>query len=207
VTLKVVEGFSPQLLDALLTGRLDLAVMTNPPRTTVLQATPLTSEPLLVLAPPGTRGTRQAFSLTELCRTPLIITAGIRTLVDQQLAGYGGGLAIDAIVDSVEAIRRLLLSGTGMTIMPVSTFHDEIRDGRLAAYPVEDANLHRLLILSRPIAKGRSAGIDEMEHIVRDEMTKLMRQGLFRMPAPVAPSPASTQAAKKSKKAARRRRH
>ncbi len=51
VTLKVVEGFSPQLLDALLAGRLDLAVMTNPPRTTALALTPLCSEPLVVLSP------------------------------------------------------------------------------------------------------------------------------------------------------------
>src|SRR5437762_9647752 len=53
VTLKVVEGFSPYLLDSLLTGRLDLALMTNPPRTTALTLTPLCSEPLVVLSPPG----------------------------------------------------------------------------------------------------------------------------------------------------------
>ena len=107
VTLKVVEGFSPQLLDALLTGRLDLAVMTNPPRTTALALTPLCSEPLMVLSPPGARGTRHAFSLAELCATPFIITVGLRTLVEQQLAAFGVALRVEAEVDSVEAIRRL----------------------------------------------------------------------------------------------------
>jgi LysR family nitrogen assimilation transcriptional regulator len=85
VTLKVVEGFSPQLLDALLTGRLDLAVMTNPPRTTALALTPLCSEPLVVLSPPGARGTRNA--CWRSLRQPFIVTVGIRTLVEQQLAG------------------------------------------------------------------------------------------------------------------------
>jgi LysR family transcriptional regulator, nitrogen assimilation regulatory protein len=183
VTLKVVEGFSPQLLDALLTGRLDLALMTNPPRTTALTLTPLCSEPLVVLSPPGARGTRHAFSLAELCATPLIMTVGIRTLVEQQLAGFGGGLSVEAVVDSVEAIRRLLISGVGMTIMPVSAFHDEIRTGKLVAYPIEEANLHRILILARPVAEGRSAAIDEIEHIVRGEMAALIQAGIFRMPA------------------------
>jgi LysR family nitrogen assimilation transcriptional regulator len=183
VTLKVVEGFSPQLLDALLTGRLDLAVMTNPPRTTALALTPLCSEPLVVLSPPGTRGTRHAFSLPELCGTPLIVTVGLRTLVEQQLAAFGVELRVEAEVDSVEAIRRLLLSGIGMTIMPVSAFQDEIRAGQLAAYPVEDANLHRILILGRPVAEARSAAIDEVEHIVRGEMAGLLQEGFFRLPA------------------------
>jgi len=183
VTLKVVEGFSPQLLDALLTGRLDLALMTNPPRTTALTLTPLCSEPLVVLSPPGARGTRHAFSLAELCATPFIMTVGIRTLVEQQLAGFGGGLRVEAVVDSVEAIRRLLISGVGMTIMPVSAFHDEIRAGRLAAYPIEEANLHRILILARPVAEVGSAAIDEIERIVRGEMADLIQAGFFRMPA------------------------
>ncbi|HTP45468.1 MAG TPA: LysR family transcriptional regulator [Casimicrobiaceae bacterium] len=183
VTLKVVEGFSPQLLDALLTGRLDLAVMTNPPRTTALALTPLCSEPLVVIAPPGVRGTRHAFSLAELSGTPFILTVGLRTLVEQQLASFGVALRAEAEVDSVEAIRRLLVSGVGMTIMPVSAFHEEIRAGQVVAYPVEEANLHRILILARPVAEARSAAIDEIEHIVRAEVADLLQAGFFRMPA------------------------
>ena len=182
VSLQVVEGFSPKLLDALLTGRLDLAVMTNPPCTTALALTPLCSEPLVVLSPPRARGTRQAFSMAELCGTPLILTVGIRTLVEQQLGGFGAGLRVEAVVDSVEAIRRLLISGVGMTIMPVSAFHDEICTGQLVAYPIEDANLHRILILARPVAEVRSAAIDEIEHIVRGEMADLLQTGIFMMP-------------------------
>ncbi len=137
----------------------------------------------MVLSPPGARGTRHAFSLAELCATPFIITVGLRTLVEQQLAAFGVALRVEAEVDSVEAIRRLLISGIGMTIMPVSAFHDEIRTGQLAAYPIEDANLHRILILARPVAEARPAAIEEIEHIVRGEMASLVQAGTFRMPA------------------------
>ena len=110
------------------------------------------------------------------------MTDGIRTLVEQQLAGFSGGLRVEAVVDSVEAIRRLLIAGVGMTIMPVSAFHDEIRAGQLIAYPIEEANLHRILILARPVAEAHSAAIDEIEHIVRGEMARLIQAGTFRMP-------------------------
>lgn len=182
VTLKVVEGFSPQLLDALLTGRLDLAVMTNPPRSPALSLTPLISEPLMVFSPPGARGMRPAFSLAELSRTPMILTVGIRSLVEQQLASFGIGLRVEAEVDSVEAIRRLLVAGVGATIMPVSTFHAELRARRVVAHPIEDANLHRILVLARQSAEAPPAAIAEIEHVVRGEMSVLLEAGLFRLP-------------------------
>lgn len=182
VTLKVMEGFSPQLLDALLTGRLDVAVMTNPPRAPALSLTPLISEPLVVFGPPGARSGARSFSLAELSRTPMVMTVGMRAIVDGQLASFGTGLRIEAEVDSVEAMRRLLVSGVGMTVMPVSTFHAEVRAGRLAAYPIERANLHRILVLARPLIEVRSAAIDQIERIVRSEMTALLDAGLFTLP-------------------------
>ena len=182
VTLKVMEGFSPQLLDALLTGRLDLAIMTNPPRSPALVLTPLISEPLLVISPPSTRGTARPLSLAELARTPMVITVGLRNVIDEQLAAFDSALKVEAEIDSIEAIRRILLAGGGSTLMPVSTFHAEIASGALTASPVADANLHRILVLARPLAESGSAAIDEIEHIVRTEMSALLDAGLFRLP-------------------------
>jgi LysR family nitrogen assimilation transcriptional regulator len=191
VSLKLVEGFSPQLLDALLAGRLDLAVMTNPPRSPALTLTPLISEPLVVVSPPQARGTRAAYSLAELSRTPLILTDGLRAVAEEQLAAFGVSLRIEAEVDSVEAIRRLLLSGVGVTLMPVSAFHAEIAARRLAAQPVEGANLHRILVLARPVAESRPGAAAEVERIVRGEMTALLQAGLFKLPAPRPRRPVS----------------
>ena len=182
VTLKVMEGFSPQLLDALLTGRLDLAIMTNPPRSPALVLTPLISEPLLVISPPSARGTARPLSLAELARTPMVITVGLRNVIDEQLAAFDSALKVEAEIDSIEAIRRILLAGGGSTLMPVSTFHAEIASGALTASPVADANLHRILVLARPLAESGSAAIDEIEHIVRTEMSALLDAGLFRLP-------------------------
>jgi LysR family nitrogen assimilation transcriptional regulator len=187
VSLKLVEGFSPQLLDSLFSGKLDLAVMTNPPRSPALALTPLISEPLLVISPPQARGTRPAYSLAELSRTPLILTGGIRALVEEQLAAFGTALKIEAEVDSVEAIRRLLLSGVGATIMPVSAFHDEIVARRLAAHPVEGANLHRILVLARQAEETSSAAVGAIERVVRGEMAALLQAGLFKLPAAASP--------------------
>ncbi|MCX7153887.1 MAG: LysR family transcriptional regulator [Proteobacteria bacterium] len=204
VTLKVMEGFSPQLLDALLTGRLDLAIMTNPPRSPALVLTPLISEPLLVISPPSTRGTARPLSLAELARTPMVITVGLRNVIDEQLAAFGSALKVEAEIDSIEAIRRILLAGGGSTLMPVSTFHAEIASGALTASPVADANLHRILVLARPLAESGSAAIDEIEHIVRTEMSALLDAGLFRLPGakPARAAPAGKTALRRKRQSA-----
>ena len=103
-------------------------------------------------------------------------------MIDEQLASFGAQLRVEATVDSVEVIRRLVLAGIGTTIMPVSAFHAEIAAGSVVACTIEGANLHRILVLARPLAPTRSAAIDEIERIVRAEMTELLDAGLFRLP-------------------------
>jgi hypothetical protein len=65
----------------------------------------------------------------------------------------------------------------------VSAFHSEIASGNLAAYPVEGANLHRILVFARPRSEARSAAADELERVVRAEMAALAEAGLFQLPA------------------------
>ena len=166
IELKVVEGFTPQLLDALLAGRMDLAVMTNPPRSPALSLVPLFSEPLVVVSAPAARGLRPAYSLAE-----------------EQLAGVGATLRVESEVDSIEAIRRLLLAGAGATLMPVSTFQADIEARRLAAHPVEDANLHRIVVLARPAGNARAGASGAIERVVRAEVTRLEQAGCFKLPA------------------------
>jgi LysR family nitrogen assimilation transcriptional regulator len=182
VSLKVTEGFSPQLLDALLTGRLDIAVMTNPPQSPALRLEPLISESLVVIGPPGARGAVQSFSVAEVSRTPFIITVGMRAIIDEQLKDFGAALRVEAEIDSIEAIRRLLVAGLSWSLMPISAFHAEITGGQLACYPVEGANLHRILVLARPKGEARSAAAEEIERIVRAEMAALREAGLFQLP-------------------------
>jgi hypothetical protein len=98
----------------------------------------------------------------------------------------------------------------GTTVMPVSAFHAEIAAGSAVAYTVEGANLHRLLVLARPVAKTRSAAIDEIERIVRAGMTALHEEGLFRLPLPMVgrganPPPRRSATTRKLRRPARRR--
>ena len=203
VSLKVVEGFSSQLYDSLLTGQVDLAVLTSPAASRALRLLPLLSEPIVVLTPPVPRGSRRFYTLPELAKTPVVTTEAIRSIVDEQLARYGARLNVEAEVDAVEAIRRLLLRGIGPAVMPLSTFHDDVREGRIAAFQIADANVHRILMVGLQAERRAPAAVEEVSQIVAAETNHLFDLGLFSLPA--APADARVSRTPRSRKRTQRR--
>jgi LysR family nitrogen assimilation transcriptional regulator len=187
VSLKVVEGFSSQLYDSLITGRVDLAVLTSPAPSRALRLLPLISEPIVVLTSPEPRGARRFYTLPELSRTPVFTTEAIRSIVDEQLARYGSRLSVEAEVDAVEAIRRLLLRGIGAAVMPLSTFHDDISAGRIAAFQIADATVHRFLMLGLQAERSIPAAVEEVSQVLTAETNHLFDMGLFSLPAAHVP--------------------
>jgi len=178
LTLSVTEGTTPYLYENLLAGRSDLAILNNPPNSRAIRLLPLTSESLVVVAPMQPGSARRFYTLGELARTPVIVTKGIRAMVDEQIRDHGKRLTVDFEISSPEAIRQLLLRGIGPTIIPVSTFRDDIWAGRFAAYPIQDVNLHRMLALGH-IADGCSPSAQAVARLIQAEVIDLATQGVF----------------------------
>jgi LysR family nitrogen assimilation transcriptional regulator len=185
ITLKIVEWFSAQLYDALLTGRVDVAVLTNAPPSRALKLTPLFSEPIVVLEPPQSRGTRRFYTLPELSKTPIVTSEAIRRIVEEQISRYGWRLNVEAEIDAIEAIRQLLLRGSGTSVLPISAFHDDIEKGKIAAYPIADANVHRILALAQQAERTPPAAVEEVSQIVASEMNALFDMGVFSVPSSI----------------------
>lgn len=182
ISLKVVEGFSNQLYDWLLAGRADVAILTNPANSRAIKVTPLNSEPIVVFAKRAGRASRRYLTAAELARTPVISTEAIRIIADEQLQRHGAGINVESEIDAVEAIRRLVLRGTSMALMPVSTFHEDLAARHMTAWPIVDANIHRILTLAQRAERGPSAAIDEVAQIVAAEVRALGDDGVFGLP-------------------------
>lgn len=199
INLKVVDGFSNQLYDWLQAGRADVAVLTNPVNSRTIKMTPLISEPIVVFAQAQERGMPRFLTAAELARTPVISTEAIRLIADEQLQRQRSRVRVEVEIDSVEAIRRLVLRGTSMALMPVSTFHDDVLAGHLTATPVADANIHRILALGLQAERRSSAAIDEVAQIMTAEVRALAEAGVFSLPRAAMSAP-STPQRKKTRK-------
>jgi len=179
ISLKVIDGFSNQLYDWLQAGRADVAVLTNPVSSRTVKVTPLISEPIVVFAKVQARASKRFFTVADLARTPVISTEAIRIIADEQLQRHRVHIRVEAEIDSVEAIRRLVLRGTSIALMPVSTFHEDVAAGHITAAPVADANIHRILTLGQQAERRPSAAIDEVVQIMAAEVRALSDDGVF----------------------------
>ena len=178
VTLRVVEGPSGVLHDGLLSGHLQAAILNNPPTHGSVHITPLISELLAVFTSPRSRRAPRSYTLNEIAATPIIVTAGFRAMVDDQIRTHGKRLTVQYEVDSVEAIRRILLRGSGFTILPVSTLRDDVEDGLLSASPIADISMHRMLALAY-LRDDLAPSVRAVVDAAHSEMTDLAAQGVF----------------------------
>ncbi len=183
VALRVVEGYSTILFDSLLAGQIDLAILMDPPASRALTLRPLVSEPIVVMYPPQAAPARRFITMEELAATPLIVTAAVRAIIEDRLRRVNLKPRIETEVGAIEAIRRLLLRGTGVTALPVSVFHDDVRAGRITACPIAGGDFHRMLYLAHPTKYRHTAAVEEMSQILVAETNAMIDLGVFAMPA------------------------
>ncbi|MFT8246850.1 LysR family transcriptional regulator [Roseomonas sp. BN140053] len=122
VEVVVETGNTPEMVRRVEEGGLDVAVVTMPvPRRRSLQLEPLVTDPLLALLPDAAAPSQGALSAAVLARFPLIMydTGGtVRRLVDEWLARAGAEPRIVMELDSIEAIKALVASGLGASVLP-----------------------------------------------------------------------------------------
>lgn len=133
--LAVSEGLSTSLLESLVAGRLDVAVLYNAAVTPDVEITALGREELLLVqpaaAPPGahadsadgTAPTAHA-TLAELSQLPLVIPSrpnAIRMHVEGALAQAGLSPTVAMEVDGIPSILELVAGGAGCAVLSRQT--------------------------------------------------------------------------------------
>lgn len=149
----VSTGNTPDMVAALLANEIDLAVATLPVPRPRLAVVATCSGPLVAIAPPG-----HPFAKAGAA-TP-------RALAAESLILYESGSATRAVVDrwfqrahlrphpamelaNVEAIKRLVAAGLGLSLLPKIAVAQEVRAGALVAIPPKPALARQLGLVHR----------------------------------------------------------
>jgi LysR family transcriptional regulator, nitrogen assimilation regulatory protein len=125
-SLSVTEGLSTSLQEALIAGRLDIALLYNPNSTLQLQVQTLLFEELFLIAPSTNRLVKKkaaTISLANIAKEPLIIPTrpnAIRMLVERELSSFGLTPSIMMEIDGVSAILDLVADGLGKAVLPMN---------------------------------------------------------------------------------------
>ena len=163
VNLRFFEGLSPRLRQLLVTGGVDVAVLSlNVDPAHLILGTTI-SEPISLVGCAGDPLLEGAFPLQlhELENLPIILSGirkeGIRDIVDRAL--LEAGLSLKNIVAEVETMfmaRPMVSRNLGYTISLESAAEVGIREGVLAARPIESLTLERVVARSAEHSPSRA---------------------------------------------------
>ena len=180
VKLTIREAFTPVLLDWLERGVVDIAIVTNPEPSRTLTMHTLLGEPFALMTP-ASRRLSQVVSLSELARVPVLMTTLHRGLVELQLAPLGGRLNVQSEIDSVDAIREMVLQGQGSTVMPVSVFTDPRAHPPVMMSVISGAPLNRILVMATRTKHEKNFALSMLKDVIVAELAELTQAGTFNL--------------------------
>lgn len=125
----------------------DLVVMGSPPQDPNLVAEPFLVDPLVAIAlSDHPLAAARAISPTQLVREPFLMrepSSETRNVIDRFFAGHGIEPATRLTTNSNEAIKRCVLAGLGLAIVPQQSVTLELEVGRLVVLDVAGLPLQR----------------------------------------------------------------
>lgn len=117
-TVTVVEGLSIRLREWLVAGRVDLALLFDPPPSPQLHQETLVREPLVLIS---VRELPGRMRLADAIQRPMVMPSGpnaLRQLLEQHTRPRGLSLQLVAEVDSVQTVLSLVARGVADTVLP-----------------------------------------------------------------------------------------
>jgi LysR family nitrogen assimilation transcriptional regulator len=178
------------VLEWLVIGRIDVAVLYNAPRTANVASEPLLQDELFLLGaaddpaglPPGPVRAKQ---LAEL---PMILPSGphgLRLVVDQVLGKAGIRLNPDIEIDAMPSTLNLVEKGLGYTILSYSSVHHLVKAGRIKTWSIIEPQLTRKLVLATSSQRPATVATRALTDMVRAQVRELVRQGSWHPEQPL----------------------
>ncbi len=182
VSLGVMEGFSGHVLEWLTTGLIDVAVLYNAPRTSVLAADALVTDELFLLGPssdPANLGNGPVPG-ARLAEVPLILPSrphGLRVLVDDFLGRAGVAPNVQVEIDAMASTISLVEAGLGYTILSYSCVHALIEAGRIRKWSIIEPTMTRTLVVATPTQRPVTKAARALMGFVRERVDMLVAEG------------------------------
>jgi DNA-binding transcriptional LysR family regulator len=147
IDVKLTTGATPQLLERLRSGALDIGLLTLPVDGADLTQFPVMREELLVVLPPSHKLARKRrLAPADLANQSWVLFergSSTRRVIDETFAAHGIRPRIVMETENPEILKALTVIGMGLTILPYQSLAREVRDRRLRVKRVEGVSMVR----------------------------------------------------------------
>jgi DNA-binding transcriptional LysR family regulator len=164
IELVVTTGTTTGVVERILRNEIDLGVVSLPISEHLLDVVPLRREPLVAIFP--SRLTRVPASVTPqyLLQHPLLLEfarAHVRALIIDWLAAGEAEPRPAMELDNLEAVKRMVASGLGASIVPAAAVSKEELNAGLIVRPLKPALVRTLALVQRR-DKPRDAALEQV---------------------------------------------
>lgn len=152
-TMTVVEGLSIRLREWLVAGRIDVALVFDPPASPQMQQETLLREPLVLIS---VQPVPKRMRLADVALRPLVMPSGpnaLRQLLEQHTRPRGLPLQLVAEVDSVQTVLSLVARGVGDTVLPLGAIRAWTYPQALNVATIHTPAMRNQLVLAVPTAR------------------------------------------------------
>jgi DNA-binding transcriptional LysR family regulator len=196
VEIVVKEGYSATLMESVMSGQLDAAVVNRVAEPSGILATPIIDERLwVIVGAASTFNPKQRVTLAQISEMNLIVPTsenGLRSLIDRQAQAQGINLKPRVALDGLLPIIDLVQRYDGVTLLPPLSASSGLRSGALRALPLAKPHMDRSLVWvhhpRRPMTPATKRFIDVVNDEIREAVTALRAMTERRKPAANAPS-------------------
>lgn len=156
----------------LLAGEVDLVIAGRPPAIDGLVAEPFLPNPLVVIASPDhVLATQSQVPLARLAGEVFLLRevgSGTRAAVEELFEVAGMPLKIGMVLGHVEAIKRAVAAGLGVSVLSELAVRREVRYHTLVVLPVEQFPIQRRWYIARLADRSLSASAAEFIDFLRE---------------------------------------
>ncbi len=175
IELRVDVSSTLPLLERMLDGRLDFVVGTlSAEKRAGVEETEIFREKLVPIAPPGhPAAVRRSVDVEMFAGHPFISfhrESVTRRMIESALLDLGVTLEVAMEIDSQEAIKNLVASGLGLSILPHETVRWEIDRGTLARSRVRGLKIERSIGLMMPEKRHVTAAARAFLEVMKAEL-------------------------------------
>ncbi|MDX3926314.1 MAG: LysR substrate-binding domain-containing protein [Shinella sp.] len=184
VALQVIEGFSGHILEWLIAGRVDAAVLYNSPNHPSVLTEPLADDELFLIGPAfgDMRPLPGPVDLGIFARVPMILPSrphGLRRLLDNILTEHGIYPNIEMELEAMPSTLLLVEEGAGFTVLPYASVHVLAETARVEVWPF-DPPITRKLILATSSQRPMSSTYRPLFRTVRTELRDIMSTHIWK---------------------------
>jgi LysR family transcriptional regulator, nitrogen assimilation regulatory protein len=185
VKLRIAEAMSGFVLDWMRNDQVDLAVVYVPVSEKSVTSSPVLTEELWLLGPPGQSldASSDRANFDMIAQLPLILPStnhGLRILLEKEARARSLNLNTAIEMDSYVNIKELVEHGLGYSVLPFNAIAPEVEQGRIFGARIVEPVITRSVYIAHQIGRPMSDAAIAIEALCRATLADLVTTGKWK---------------------------